>query len=117
IALQLRGAKPDVTFLFASRDHADGFEEIAEGIQIETKSLHILGCTGESIAAGGQELEEGPALSLWSAVLPGAKLEVFHVEFEATPDGPICSGLPEAAPDAEGTRAVFLLADPYTSAI
>ena len=76
IALQLRGAKPDVTFLFASRDHADGFEEIAEGLQIETKSLHILGCTGESIAAGGQELEEGPALSLWSAVLPGAKLEV-----------------------------------------
>ena len=117
VASQLHGARPDISFLFASRDHAEDFEEIAESSQIQTKSLHVLGCTGESIAAGRQELEEGPALSLWSAVLPGAKLDAFHVEFEGTPDGPICSGLPEPAPEGAATRAVFLVADPYTTAV
>ncbi|MGE5193779.1 MAG: FIST C-terminal domain-containing protein, partial [Deltaproteobacteria bacterium] len=69
------------------------------------------------IAAAERELEEGPALSLWSAVLPGARLEAFHVEFEGTPDGPICSGLPEPGPGGETARAVFLLADPYSTAV
>src|SRR5262249_10340235 len=50
-------------------------------------------------------------------VLPGAKLEAFHVEFEATPDGPIVSGLPEPEPGDNSARAVFLLADPFSCAI
>lgn len=116
-ATQLQGVRPDLSFLFASQEHAAAFDEIAAAAQALTKSAHILGCTCESIAAGGREWEEGPTLSLWSAVLSGAKLETFHVEFEATPDGPICSGLPEPVPEEDRARAVFLLADPYTSAI
>jgi small ligand-binding sensory domain FIST len=114
---RLGGARPDLSFLFASREHAAAFDEIATGAQKQTESAHILGCTGESIAADGHELEEGPTLCLWSAVLPGAKLDAFHVEFEATPDGPICSGLPEPNPVESGAQAVFLLADPHTCAV
>ena len=117
ITTRLNGARPDLSFLFASREHAAAFDKMATATQDQTNSAHILGCTGESIAADGREFEEGPALSLWSAVLPGAKLETFHVEFEATPDGPICSGLPEPAPEGNVARAVFLLADPYTCAV
>jgi small ligand-binding sensory domain FIST len=116
VSSELNGAAPDLSFLFASRDHAGEFEELAAAAQSLTGSRHILGCTAESIAVGKHEVEEGPALCLWSAVLPGARVEAFHVEFEATPDGPICSGLPEA--EAAGTaRAVFLLADPYSTAV
>ncbi len=82
-----------------------------------TGGTHVLGCTGESIAEGSHEWETGPALCLWSAVLPGAKLDVFHVEFEATPDGPICSGLPDFDLGGEAAQAVFVLADPHTCAI
>jgi small ligand-binding sensory domain FIST len=117
VKTRLGGTPPDLSFLFASRDHVAAFDEIATAAQKLTDSVHILGCTGESIAADGRELEKGPALSLWSAVVPGAKLEAFHVEFEQTPDGPICSGLPEPVPGENSVRAVFLLADPFSCAI
>ncbi len=117
VVSELHGAAPDLSFMFASRDHAGEFDELAAAAQSLTRSRHILGCTGESIAAGKYEVEEGPALCLWSAVLPGAKLDAFHVEFEATPDGPICSGLPEPGPGDDTPRAVFLLADPYSTAV
>jgi len=117
IASQLQGAAPDVSFLFASREHAAAWDAIVESAQVVTGSRQVLGCTGESIAAGKYEIEQGPALTLWSAVLPGAKIETFHVEFEQTPDGPICSGLPEPPADAADVRSVFLLADPYSCAI
>src|SRR5262245_53201023 len=119
ISAELGGATPDLSFLFVSREHAANFDELSAAAHKRTGSRHILGCTGESIAAGGHELEEGPAFSMWSAVLPGAKLETFHVEFEATPDGPICSGLPEAdsGPGGDTARAVLLVADPYSCAV
>jgi small ligand-binding sensory domain FIST len=117
VASQLQGAAPDVSFLFASRDHVAGWDGIAQSAQAASSSRQILGCTGESIAAGKHEIEAGPALSLWSAVLPDAKIETFHVEFEQTPDGPICGGLPEPAADSADVRAVLLLADPYSCAI
>jgi len=117
ITSRLGGARPDLSFLFASREHAAAFEQMATAAQAQTNSAHILGCTGESIAADGREFEEGPALCLWSGVLPGARLEAFHVEFEATPDGPILSGLPESALEGNDARAVFLLADPFSCAI
>jgi small ligand-binding sensory domain FIST len=117
VTAQLAGRQPDLSFLFASRHHAAEFESIAAAAQELTGSRHILGCTAESIAAGSQEFEETAVLCLWSAVLPGASLETFHVEFEATPDGPICSGLPEPAPDAAQARAILLLGDPYSCAV
>lgn len=117
VSSQLHGAEPALSFLFASRDHAASFDKIADAAQALTKSTHLLGCTGESIAEANREWESGPTLCLWSGVLPGARLEAFHVEFEATPDGPICSGLPEPEPGGDKARAVFVLADPYTCAI
>src|SRR5260370_23779645 len=79
VAAQLAGRRPDLSFLFASRHHAAEFETIAAAAQELTGNQHILGCTGESIAAGSHEFEETAVLSLWSAALPGASLETFHV--------------------------------------
>ena len=68
----------------------------------------MLGCTGETVIGGSREIENGPALSLWSGVLPGADLIPFQMEFEETPDGIMCSGLPDdmGAGEVE-TRAVL----------
>jgi len=117
VVSQLQGQKPDISFLFASTDHVENWDNIARSIQAATGSRHVLGCTGESIAGGEHEIEKGSALALWSAVLPGATIETFHVEFERTPDGPICSGLPEPPAETADVRAVLLLADPYSCAI
>ncbi|MBS0266780.1 MAG: FIST C-terminal domain-containing protein [Planctomycetes bacterium] len=117
VAAQLGGTEPDLSFLFATRDHIANCQTLAQQAAAITGSKVLLGCTGESIATGGVEIESGSALSMWSAVLPGAELEPFHVTFEQTPDGPICSGFPESTGDSAAARAVFLLADPFSCAI
>jgi len=76
----------------------------------------LLGCTGETIVGGREEIESGPAISLWSAVLPDANIDPFHVEFSKTADGIVCDGLPSGL--AEGTadvRAVFIVGDPFSA--
>jgi small ligand-binding sensory domain FIST len=117
VAAQLSGAAPDLSFLFASRDHIAKLENLAQRATAATGSKLLLGCTGESIAGGSLEIESGSALSLWSAVLPGAALEPFHVTFERTPDGPICSGFPDPPTGTGDPRAVFIVGDPYSCSV
>jgi small ligand-binding sensory domain FIST len=113
---RLGGAVPDVSFLFVTQDHARQFEELGELTCESTGTRHLIGCTGETIVGGGEEVEEGSAVSLWSAILPGAELEPFHVEFERTPDGLISSGIPSPDDSFSPATAVFLLGDPYSCA-
>jgi small ligand-binding sensory domain FIST len=109
-------AQSDLAFVFASAHHGD-----ADGLPDRVRELvgcrHVIGCTGETIIGGGDEIEQGPALSVWAARLPGVEIASFHVEFERTPDGLLCSGLP-AADDLDGPpAAAFLLGDPFTTAV
>lgn len=117
VAAQLGGAAPDLSFLFATRDHVANLDHLGQRALAATGSRLLLGCTGEMIAGGSLEIESGSALSLWSAVLPGAELEPFHVTFERTPDGPICAGLPDPLTGTGAPRAVFITADPYSCAV
>ncbi len=113
---QLQGRPPDLSFVFASHAHAEGFGELAAMLQQQLKSKVLVGCAGETIVGGGDEIEEGPALSLWSAILPGAEIVPFHIEFGETPDGLIATGFPDDLADrAAETRAVFFLGEPFTS--
>jgi small ligand-binding sensory domain FIST len=115
---QLNGETPDLSFIFVSHHHRGAFHELASQIQQRLKSKVLIGCAGESIAGGELEIENEPALSLWSAVLPEAKLIPFHLEFERTPDGIVSTGWPtelESPPD--DVRAVFLLGEPFSTAV
>jgi small ligand-binding sensory domain FIST len=112
----LRGAEPDISFLFVNHGHQDAFPKLASRICEATGTKLLIGCTGETIIGGEQEIEAGPALSLWSAILPGARVEPFTANFERTVDGIVTSGLPAFASEEPQLRAVFLLADPFSSA-
>jgi small ligand-binding sensory domain FIST len=115
---QLSGARPDLVFVFVSPAHAERFEEIPVQIMAALQCRHLLGCSGEMIAGVSREVEDGPAISLWAAVLPDAELESFHVTFQRTPDGFLSEGLPEFPADAkDDARAVFLLGDPFSCAV
>lgn len=96
---QLTGQSPNLCFLFASHAHADGFEDLPATIRRELGADVLLGCSGETIVGGGEEIEEGPALSLWAGVMPGAMLMPFHIEFGETPDGLIAVGFPDDLPE------------------
>ncbi len=112
----LFGAEPDLSFLFVNHAHQNAFSQLASRICEATGTKVLIGCTGESIVGGEVEVESGPALSLWSAILPGARLETFTANFEQTVDGIVTSGLPAFASEEPDLRAVFLLADPFSSA-
>jgi small ligand-binding sensory domain FIST len=112
----LRGAEPDLSLLFVNHAHQDAFSQVASRICEATGTRVLLGCTGETIIGGCEEIETGPAVSLWSAVLPGARVETFVANFERAVDGIVTSGLPAFSGNESDLRAVFLLADPFSSA-
>jgi len=116
IAIGLNGVDPDISFLFVSHFHADHFEELVGLVNQQSRTRVLIGCTGETIVGGSEEIESGPAISLWSAVLSDAEIVPFHLEFSRTTDGIVCSGLPAAL--AEGktdVRAVFMLGEPFSA--
>lgn len=81
----------------------------------ETGVRCLLGCTGETIVAGGREVESGPAIALWSAKLPGVTLEPMNLVFEETAEGAAFRGWPDNLPDPWPTGSVLiLLADPFS---
>lgn len=112
----LLGERPDLVLLFASPHHLQDLEEVAAHAERRFPGAVLAGCTGRGVIGGGREAEEGPALSLTGASLPGVELVGRHL-------------LPEAIPDADtgalrwqarlglsaGARPAFLtLVDPFT---
>lgn len=113
---QLGQQSPSLCFVFASHAHADRFDELPATIRRELGAEVLLGCSGETVIGGGQEIEDGPALSLWAGVLPGATLTPFHIEFGETPDGLLAIGFPDDLSERTAdARAIFSLGEPYTS--
>ncbi|MFQ3585289.1 MAG: FIST N-terminal domain-containing protein, partial [Cyanobacteriota bacterium] len=79
----------------------------------------LIGCSGGGIVGGGQEIEDGPALSLSLAVLPDAVVHPFHVRSSQLPD---LDAAPSAWTDLVGvspqTKPNFLiLADGFSSGV
>lgn len=102
-------ARSDLAFLFFSAAHNHAAVEIAE---IALKVLEpgaLLGCSAQAVVGGAREIEDGPAVAVWSARLPETSVMTFSVDFEAGPHG--FSGFPNRVPD--GASAI-VLADPYT---
>ena len=117
IAADLEGAPPDLSFLFVSHDHADHFESLAGLVRETSHARVLLGCTGETIAGASEEIESGPAISMWAAVMPNTHIETFHIQFSQTADGIACSGFPTAAHEEEhATRAIFVMGEPFSAA-
>ena len=116
IATELGGVEPDLAFVFVSHHYVTRFADLAASLKEALGAKLLLGCTGETVIGGSRECEDGPALSVWCASMPDATLTPFELSFEETPDGLLCSGLPEdLAEHRAETRAVFLLGDPFTS--
>jgi small ligand-binding sensory domain FIST len=113
---RLLDAAPDLTFLFVSHHYEDDFGDLASEVQRGLGSKALAGCTGEAVIANQREYEGGPALCLWSAVLPQTVVEPWRVEFRRTPDGVVCDGLPENLDERQGpARGVIALGEPFTS--
>lgn len=107
----LEGAAPHLAFAFVSSAHGSGVKDVVNALSSRLAGAVLLGCTTQTSIGDDREVEEGPALALWVAHLPGASLAPFDLTYQQTADGPALIGFPIIE---DSIRAVFLLADPYT---
>jgi small ligand-binding sensory domain FIST len=116
IQKQLHGKTPDLAFVFVSPHHTTdpGFGRM---LYDAFQSRVLVGCTAESVSANGYEYENGPAIALWAATLPRCGVDAFHIAFERTLDGLLATGAPSADIVAPGSRAAFLLGDPFSCSV
>ena len=112
---QLGGERPHLLLAFASPEHADGCELLSELAGRRFPEALVAGCTGLGVIGDGREAEEGPALSLTAASLPGVERTGFHVEMTSLPAPDAARAWHETARVPPRARPKFLLlADPYT---
>jgi small ligand-binding sensory domain FIST len=116
LARQELGGTPDLAVVFFSMHHADAAESIAETVRRKSAARCLLGCSGEAIVGNGEEVEDGPALSVWLGQWKApVELVPFQMGLEETSDGISMLGWPDALLSADPARSVILtLADPYT---
>ncbi len=113
---QLDGKTPDLLVAFISPDYKKYFEEIAELLREILKPASFIGCTAGGLIGGGQEVEQQSALALTGAILPGVKVNTFHIANDSMPD------LDDAPTSWEKLMAVesseepafLLLSDPFS---
>jgi small ligand-binding sensory domain FIST len=112
---QLGGASPDLLVAFASPHHATECGRIAAAVTRRYPAALLVGCTGGGVIGDAHECEDGPALSLTGAVLPGVALSAFHVEVSSLPEPDAREGWSAlvGAP-AESAPKLLVLADPFT---
>jgi small ligand-binding sensory domain FIST len=109
LEVELAGRAPDLLLAFASLHGSDGFERIGALAARRFPRALLVGCTASGVIGGAHEAEEGPALSLTAAVLPGVRLTPFR--------GDAGAPLPLALRPEGGERGpkFLLLADPFTA--
>lgn len=104
----------DLACVFFSSHHAAQADHLTEVLRETLGPRCLLGCSGEGVIAGKEELETDPAITLWTASLPNVDLSPIRSSFSPTQDQFQLAGWP----NPEGAEATFLmLADPYTTPV
>ncbi len=110
-AAPLGGAAPDLAAVFVTgQDHAVvEAAMVLAGEQLGARTT--IGCSAYGVLGAGRAAEAVPSVSVWAAVLPGARTRAFHLEVLREPDHVTVVGVP---PRRDDDRVGLLLADPYT---
>ena len=105
----------DLALAFVSHHHGPPFAPLAAEVTRRTQAGTLIGCTGEAIVGGAREIEDGPAVALWLARLPGVTIEPMHLTFERTPEGGTIVGWPDSLPAQwPAGSALLMLAEPFS---
>jgi len=114
IQTNLDGAPIDLACVFFSFHHAALAKHLTEVLTVALEPHCLIGCSGEGVISGTEELEASPAVTLWAASLPDVELYPIRSSFSPTQDQFHLASWP----DHEGEDATFLmLADPFTTPV
>lgn len=108
---QLDGLRPDLVVLHASADHAGMLDDVAAAVRSLLDPEAFIGTTAAMVAGGDQEIEAGPALSLWAAHWGGDRARTVELQFAPDGDGMRIDGWPD---DIAPAGTLLLLADPFS---
>ena len=103
----------DLACLFFSSHYAEHAEQLSAAVYDRLSPRTLLGCTGEGVIAGSEEIERAPAVTLWAAQLPDTSLIPWHMSGGqdggdvAVMEWPQLDALPEAS-------TLLMLADPFS---
>lgn len=100
----------DLAFVFCSGAHLEDPEGSLAAVHEILAPGALSGCGAAGVVGGRREIEEGTAISVWTANLGEARAESFHAAVEQLEDGLRIDGFPVL----EGASALVLLPDPYS---
>lgn len=116
------GGPPDLVAVFASPALCRDADLIRATVAAVLSPRHLIGGTGEAIIGRGREIEDRPAVSVWGAILPGARITPIRalgwrdsegrVDVVGWPDNAAAPGGDPTLPGADDV--VIALADPFT---
>lgn len=107
---------PTLVVMFASPDLCAQADRLLERVHETLAPEHLIGSMGEAIIAEGLEIEDGPALVVWAALLPGVEVIPFRLVARPLGEGLGVLGWPDALTDAPAGSVgpVIMLADPFS---
>jgi small ligand-binding sensory domain FIST len=111
----LDGKQADLACLFFSPHHAESAEELVEAVREELTPSLLIGCSGEGVIGGGEEIESAPAVTLWTAGLPGVALTPFRLTADRDDYGMSLTGWPGRLDESPEQPSFVLLADPFST--
>lgn len=114
IRAQLSGTAIDLACLFFSAHHAENSELLASVLTRTLGPKWLIGCSGEGVISGAEELETAPAITVWAATLPDVDMHPLRTSFSQTHDQFQLTGWPQ--PGSEDA-SFLLLADPFTAPV
>lgn len=109
------GAAADLAVAFVSHRYAPDWDALAPVFHDAAGAPTSMAATGESIVAGGREVEDAPCVAVWLASFSAARLWPMRLELAQTAEGPAIVGWPDEAPEHwSDDGALLLLGDPYS---
>jgi len=115
VADELRPRRPDLCVLFATAHYEEGIEQIAWYIAQQLTPRGLIGMTAEAVIHDDTEYEHEPAVTLWAAALPGARVATFHLSAKDLEHAGSPEQLREQIGVVEDDRPSFLLlCEPFT---
>ncbi|HSN72134.1 MAG TPA: FIST N-terminal domain-containing protein [Steroidobacteraceae bacterium] len=112
----LGGVEPDLVLAFVSSAHAERYDAVPELLAREFEYAAIAGSCGTGVIGESREIEQGPAIALVGATMPGVRITTRHVEPGDLPPvyAPRSAWMRMLGPSSHDARGFVLLCDPFS---
>jgi small ligand-binding sensory domain FIST len=110
VAVALEGAC-DLAVVFATAEHIEAVEAVAAAVEARLEPGVLVGGIAQGVLGAGEEVESGPAVTVWGVRLATGHAQPFRSWAVPGPDGGVAvAGWPDSRPG----DLVVVLADPYS---